>query len=52
MELEARGAEYICIDCEQITTLKPKDSVRCSHCGKNILYKARNRSSPVQLQAL
>lgn len=52
MELETKGAEYVCIDCGQATVLKPRDSVRCSHCGKSILYKARNRSSPVQLLAL
>ena len=52
MDLELKASEYICIDCKQNTLLKPKDPIRCSHCGKNILYKARDRTTPVQLQAI
>ncbi len=47
-----KGAEYICNFCKSITILKPKDPIRCSSCGKNILYKARDKTSPVQLQAI
>lgn len=45
-------SEYICIECKQTTNLGHKDSIRCFHCGKNILYKARDKSVPVQLQAI
>lgn len=45
-------SEYICIDCKKITNLGHKDPIRCSHCGKNILYKARDKTTPVQLQAI
>lgn len=49
---EIMDAEYICNFCKNITILKQKDPIRCSSCGKNILYKARDKNSPVQLQAI
>jgi DNA-directed RNA polymerase subunit RPC12/RpoP len=52
MDLEIKASEYICVECKQRTDLKPKDPIRCSNCGKNILNKARDRTSPVQLQAI
>lgn len=52
MNCEAKAAEYLCIECKYLTLLKPKDPIRCSHCGKNILYKTRDKSSTVQLQAI
>lgn len=45
-------SEYICIECKQVTNLGHKDSIRCFHCGKNILYKARDKTAPVQLLAI
>lgn len=52
MNTEVKATEYICIECKQLTQLKLKDPIRCSQCGKNVLYKTRDKSSPVQLQAL
>ncbi|KAI5170010.1 DNA-directed RNA polymerases I, II, and III subunit RPABC4 [Pancytospora epiphaga] len=49
---ESKGTEYICIECKNITILKQKDPIRCSQCGKNILYKTRDKNAVVQLQAI
>ena len=52
MEQDAKATEYICLECKHLTTLKPRDPIRCFHCGKNILYKARDKNSPIQLQVI
>ncbi|KAI5150234.1 DNA-directed RNA polymerases I, II, and III subunit RPABC4 [Enteropsectra breve] len=44
--------EYHCRYCKNPTYLKRKNPIRCSHCGKSILYKTRNRNNPVQLEAI
>ena len=49
---DTKAFEYICIECRRVTALKPKDPIRCAGCGKNMLYKARDKSNPVQLQAI
>lgn len=52
MNAEGKETEYICIECRQLTSLKLKDPIRCEQCGKNVLYKTRDKTTTVQLQAL
>jgi len=52
MNAEGTATEYICMECKHITLLKLKDPVRCSQCGKCILYKTRNKRNPIQMQAI
>ena len=49
---DARASEYVCASCKASVTLKPKDPIRCGNCGKNILYKSRDKNTPVQMRAV
>ena len=35
--------EYECGDCGSRCQLKPRDPIRCDHCGYRILYKPRTK---------
>ncbi|KAI4292627.1 DNA-directed RNA polymerases I, II, and III subunit RPABC4 [Pancytospora philotis] len=48
MGVSANATLYSCSECGGKTQLKPKDSIRCSHCSKSMLFKLRDTSAPSQ----
>ena len=38
------GTNYLCGDCGVVNEIKPKDPIRCRHCGYRILYKMRTKN--------
>lgn len=36
---------YICGECHGENEIRPRDPIRCTHCGYRILYKKRTKRS-------